>query len=285
MVTLGFIGAGRVATALAIRWYSLGYPVTGIMSKHKDTAESLARLVAAPAVTTPPQADILFLAVSDDALPDVAASLSGAKLSGAVVHTSGVHSVDIFGDGFPTGSFHPMYVFRGGTRLRGDEKMLVGIEASSPVLQGQLMELAGALGGQPALIQAGVQHKVLYHAGAVIASNYLVTLYAMSHNLLVDKVGIPSDLARDALLNIMAGVLENLRVLPPSEALTGPIARNDQTTIQKHLSALESTPYEAVYRELGQQTIAVASGLDDAAKSALYAVLNKLEKDYHENHG
>src|SRR5688572_7929128 len=109
MLRFGFIGAGRLGTALALRLHDLGYPITGIFSR--SNAESLARQVDAPILTTPPLADILFLTVPDGEITNVAAQLAETSYSGAVVHTSGVHSLDVLGGSSAkaVGSFHPLY--------------------------------------------------------------------------------------------------------------------------------------------------------------------------------
>jgi predicted short-subunit dehydrogenase-like oxidoreductase (DUF2520 family) len=266
MLTFGFIGAGRLGSALAVRLHDLGYPITGILSRSHP--EPLAQQVDAPVVTTPPLADILFLTVPDGEIQNVAAQLAESMYPGAVVHTSGVHSLDVLGEisANAIGSFHPLYAFRPGTRLTGSEGMLVGIEASNTELAEQLKTLAREIGGNPAILQAG--QKTRYHAAAVIASNYLVTLYDISEKLL-EEAGISEAAARPALLNIMAGVIENLRALPPNQALTGPIARGDIETIAKHLENLNNTPYRPLYTELGRQTLPVASNLSDSVRQKL----------------
>jgi predicted short-subunit dehydrogenase-like oxidoreductase (DUF2520 family) len=148
--------------------------------------------------------------------------------------------------------------------------MLIGIEAETPALAETLISLAQALGGRPALLKTG--EKAKYHAAAVIASNYLVTLFALALDLL-GRAGVPPDLAREALPPLMAGNLENLATLPPAQALTGPIARGDVETLQKHLTALADTPYGAVYRTLGQLTVALAPHLEDNTRQALLDLL------------
>jgi len=267
---LGFIGAGRAATALAWRFHALGYPISGVSSRQPEKARALAIPLGAAYDIFPPPGDLLFVAVPDGAMMGVAHSLAEAGVSVPVVHLSGVHGLEALAPLPLRGSFHPMYPFREGTRLRGDEKMLIGIEAETPALAETLINLAQALGGRPALLKTG--EKAKYHAAAVIASNYLVTLFALALDLL-GQAGVPPDLAREALPPLMAGNLENLATLPPAQALTGPIARGDVETLQKHLTALADTPYGAVYRTLGQLTVALAPHLEDNTRQALLDLL------------
>lgn len=272
--TLAFIGAGRVASALAIRLHELHYVVTGVFSLRHDSAVRLAGQVGATAVETYPQADIVFLAVPDDVIAEVAAQLvlSDLQLTRAVVHLSGVHDLQALKmlHTVEIGSFHPLFPFREGTRLKGVEGMLVGIEASQEWLRKALVEMAGALGGNPVVLHEG--KKALYHTAAVMASNYLVTLFDVSWRLMTET-GVPPMLAREALATLMQGNLDNLREVSPEQALTGPIARGDTATVQKHLVALSGRLEETLYRELGRGTVGLAPGLTPDQRRDLLKLL------------
>ena len=277
--TLAFIGAGRIATALAVRLHESGYHITGIFSRTFAHAQALAALTESSAVEDAfPDADILFLTVPDDAILITVAAVAKQEtplLTGAVVHTSGVHSLDtlsMFPDSRSKGSFHPLYPFRKGSRLHGNEGMLVGIEATQPNLEIWLTQIAHAIGGNPAVLKPG--SKAHYHAAAVIASNYLITLFDVSLNLMQDA-GVSEASAKIALLSLMQGNLDNLQTLSPAQALTGPIARGDVATIARHLSALENTAYEAFYRDMGQLTVNLAPDLDTEARTALQGILKR----------
>ncbi len=267
--TLGFVGAGRVATALGVYFHARGYPITGIYSRGFESAAALAQLVDAPALHVPPQADLVFLAVPDDALVEVAAQMEGLQATRAVVHVSGVHDLQVL-DGLrgqvDVGSFHPLYPFRQGTRLNGTEGMLIGIEASADWLRTALIELAQEMGGRPVVLSAG--KKALYHAAAAIASNYVVTLFDVSLQMMI-QAGVPAETAREALYQLMQGNLNNLRVLPSERALTGPIARGDTATLKKHLDALAGLPEADVYRVLGARTVGLAPDLTPAQRHDL----------------
>lgn len=87
--------------------------------------------------------------------------------------------------------------------------------------------------------------KPLYHAGAAIASNFLVTLHRAAARLM-DETGVP----REALIPLMQRTIDNGFVL------TGPIARGDWSTVDAHLRALELRAPELVplYRSLAEAT-------------------------------
>ena len=100
--------------------------------------------------------------------------------------------------------------------------------------------------------------KARYHAGATMASNYLVALASCAVELL-ESAGLSRDEALAALLPLMHGSLENLSTLGLPAALTGSIARGDARTILSHQRALEDLPEIAeIYESLGRRTVALA---------------------------
>jgi predicted short-subunit dehydrogenase-like oxidoreductase (DUF2520 family) len=101
--------------------------------------------------------------------------------------------------------------------------------------------------------------KVLYHAAAVIACNYLVTLTKLATDLW-QTFGISTEEATQALLPLIQGTVDNLRNIGLPGCLTGPVARGDLGTIRKHLDALEARSPDllSTYRELGRQTVPIA---------------------------
>ena len=117
--------------------------------------------------------------------------------------------------------------------------------------------MATALEGNWVELKAG--DKVLYHAAAVIACNYLVTLVKLATDLW-QTFNIPPDQATQALLPLIRGTIHNIDTVGIPQCLTGPVARGDTGTIRKHLEALEQRAPAILlaYRELGLQTIPIA---------------------------
>jgi predicted short-subunit dehydrogenase-like oxidoreductase (DUF2520 family) len=127
------------------------------------------------------------------------------------------------------------------------------------------------LGLEPIALATGA--KAAYHAGAVIASNYLVALAAMASRVAA-AAGIPNALADRMYLPLLLGTAENLAHVSPAEALTGPIRRGDLGTVRAHLEAL--TPEDrSLYARLGLETLAVAraAGLEPGRADAMERVL------------
>jgi predicted short-subunit dehydrogenase-like oxidoreductase (DUF2520 family) len=120
---------------------------------------------------------------------------------------------------------------------------------------------------------------VLYHAAAVFACNYMVTLVKLATDLW-QTFNIPPQKATQALLPLLKGTIHNIETVGIPQCLTGPIARGDTGTIRKHLDALnhKAPQLVATYRELGLQTIpiAVAKGrINNSQAQELEAILER----------
>jgi predicted short-subunit dehydrogenase-like oxidoreductase (DUF2520 family) len=101
-----------------------------------------------------------------------------------------------------------------------------------------------------------VTRRPLYHAAAVVASNYLPVLLALAARLLV-HAGVDEDDAVPALLPLMRGTLDNVAELGIGPALTGPVARGDIETVRLHLRMLPEREAR-LYRDLGREAVALA---------------------------
>jgi len=131
--------------------------------------------------------------------------------------------------------------------------------------------LATDIGLHPFRLRA--EHKTLYHAGAVFASNYFVVVEAIAQQLF-ERVGLDQHDAWAALAPLVRGTFENLTRSGPAEALTGPVVRGDVATLERHLAALPDAE-RALYRHLGRAVLELArrGGLDAAAIARLERTL------------
>ena len=265
MLGTGFIGAGTVGTALAVLLDSKGYRVTGVSDIIPAAAKNLADTLKTCRALDSNQdvadtAELVFITTPDTVIPTVASQLKWHK-GQSIVHCSGADSTDILEParqaGAGVGSFHPLQTFAG---VREAVENIPGstfaIE-SSGALADILKQMAADLGGNSIELKAG--DKVAYHAAAVLACNYLVTLTKMSTDLW-QTFDVPPGQAVTALLPLMRGTLHNIETIGLPRCLTGPIARGDAVTVSKHLKALKqkSPSLLTTYRELGLQTIPVA---------------------------
>lgn len=224
--TVRVIGAGRAGSALAGGLRGAGLAVT-------VGREPLA------------DADLVVLAVPDAAIAEVAQAV---PMGPWVAHVSGATSVTALAPHQRRFSLHPLQTL---TRDRGPEQ-LEGAWAALTYETDEAREAAHWLAGQLGLhaFELADADKPLYHAGAAIASNFLVTLYRLAARLLVESNAPP-----EALVPLMRRVIEN------GFQLTGPIARGDWATVDAHLAAIRerSPEVEAVYRALAEATRAEAT--------------------------
>jgi predicted short-subunit dehydrogenase-like oxidoreductase (DUF2520 family) len=265
---LGFIGAGVTGSALARCLAGAGYSVVAVASRTAASAEKLAERLKgcralADAQAVADVAELVFITTPDGAIAEVAAQVRW-RPGVWVVHVSGAESLDVLEParraGAAVGSIHPLQTFADA------EQAVASIPGSTFALEGEgpllacLREMALALGGRA--IELRPQDKALYHLSAVLVSNYVVTLVDTAAKLW-EHFGVEQDSAREALLPLLQGTVNNLRRLGLPDALTGPIARGDLGTVRRHLEALEASAPDLlpVYRELGLRAIPVATAL------------------------
>ncbi len=262
---MGLIGAGATGTALAVRLAQHGYQVVAVSSRSLTSAERLAERISGCQVYNEPQevaniAKLVFITTPDDAIPKVAAELQWRN-GQSVVHCSGAHSIDILEPakqrGADTGCFHPLQTFASVDQaIENMPGSTFAIEAEEPLLS-MLKEMATSLEGDWVILKAG--DKVLYHVAAVFACNYLVTLVKLATDLW-QTFGVSPAQTTKALMPLLRGTLSNIENVGLPHCLTGPIARGDLGTIQRHLESLEkqAPPLLNTYKDLGRQTIPIS---------------------------
>jgi predicted short-subunit dehydrogenase-like oxidoreductase (DUF2520 family) len=265
VLKLGFIGTGTIGSALALTLHSRGYPVVAVSSRYHASARKLAQAISGCSAVTDNQevadiAEFVFITTPDDVIASVASQTKWRQRQ-YVVHCSGADTTDILEParkgGAYVGVFHPLQTFAGAREaLENMPGSTFTLEAEEPLL-GIFQDMASALGGHWIELKAG--DKAAYHAAAVIACNYLVTLVKMATDLW-QTFGIPREKATRALLPLIQGTVHNIETIGIPRCLTGPIARGDSGTIKKHLKALEKVSPDMLttYKELGLRTIPIA---------------------------
>lgn len=265
MLKLGFIGAGTVGTALSTRLTDRGYQVVAVSSRSHTSAEKLAQIISGCRAVNDNQAvadaaELIFITTPDGAIAHVASQIKWHP-GQSVAHCSGADSTDILEPakklGAQVGAFHPLQTFASVKQaIENIPGSTFAIEAEEPLLT-TLKDMATALDGH--WIELKASDKVLYHAAAVIACNYMVTLIKLATDLW-QTFNVPTSQATKALMPLLRGTLNNIDNVGIPQCLTGPIARGDTGTIKKHLNALQEVAPAllSTYRELGLQTIPVA---------------------------
>jgi predicted short-subunit dehydrogenase-like oxidoreductase (DUF2520 family) len=185
-------------------------------------------------------ADLVLLCVPDAAIADVARRLAPGHW---VAHMSGATPLASLAPHTARFSLHPLQTF---TRARGADQ----IDGAWAAVTGETAEartagytLAGHLGVRA--FDLPDDRRELYHAGAVFAANYLVTIHRAAVRALA-QAGVPAE----ALLPLMQRTIDN------GFELTGPIARGDWMVVERHLAALhrELPDLEPLYRTLAEAT-------------------------------
>jgi predicted short-subunit dehydrogenase-like oxidoreductase (DUF2520 family) len=173
-----------------------------------------------------------------------------------------------------TGSIHPLQSFATIQVERNPfEGIIAAVEGDEAAVERGLV-IARDLGAKGLTIKT--QAKTMYHASAVAASNFMVTLVDFAYNLL-GVAGIEAKDAYSVLGPLIEGTLSNIKRVGPVEALTGPIVRGDVGTVADHLREIaEKTPeLVELYKVLGRHTVEIAKKRGTLTHEALDG-LNKL---------
>lgn len=286
------IGAGKVGQTLGYLLHrTASYKVSAISTRHKTTASKAAYFIGPDVLhfTNPAQAaargKIVFITTPDNAIENTCLQIARAgacKSASLVIHCSGNFSSDILksarSSGIKTASVHPLQTFATPKEsIRHFPGTYCVYEGDSSG-QKQIIHIIKAINGIPVKINKAV--KPLYHAAGVIASNYLVTLIDTSVTFL-KRAGFTKRQALQAIMPLVEGTLKNISQVGLPDALTGPIARGDHTTVREHLVKMKSDlpDYLPFYTILGNYTIKVArekKTLSPKQAVRLRRLLNKL---------
>ena len=273
------VGAGHVGLGLALALKTRGQRLFGVWNRghagRQHALEALGQSIDGPPWSANMRAaDIVLLAVSDDAIASVAQALhqAGHLLPGMVVgHLSGCLPAAAMGPmpGVAQGSMHPVVACPtaqlAAQALQGAHYTLEGDAAAVAMLT----RVVDALQGKAARIASA--HKARYHAAAVMASNLMVSLLAQAID---EGEAAGFDAAATAYRDLATGALAEVQRLGPEAALTGPVVRGDVQTVQQHLNVLGPQSRE-IYRRLSQRALKIAAtrGLDAATLARLTALL------------
>lgn len=191
-----------------------------------------------------PSPELVLLCVPDRAIAEAAVAVEPGPW---VAHVSGATPLAALAPHSRRFGLHPLQTF---THRRGPEQLdgaWAAVTAESEEARAVAGRLAETLGLRPFVLDDG--RRAAYHAGAAIASNYLVTLRQAAGSLL-EAAGAPPE-ALDPLM---------LRTIENGFELTGPIQRGDWETVDRHLEAIrrERPELEPLYRVLADATVAVA---------------------------
>ena len=231
--------------------------------------------VADDALTAARAADIVFITTPDTLIEPVCTALArdgGFGPESRVFHLSGALSSDILAaaqdQGAAVGSIHPLQAFTPYEKGQGNpfKNINMSVEGrGEAVMLGQ--GIVAALGARSFTVPTDA--KTLYHASAVVASNYLVTVEDFALRLLMET-GLDENRAYEILEPLIQGTLANIRNKGCTRALTGPVARGDHEIVSRHLTDIDARmpQFSKLYRLLGEHTLDITRRGDGLNKKA-----------------
>jgi predicted short-subunit dehydrogenase-like oxidoreductase (DUF2520 family) len=278
--SFAIVGCGKVGTALGIFLARAGYAPAGFASKSLSSAKHLANIVSSDHFSDIPwhitrTADVIFITTPDSAIEETCSIISqnaGFAHQAVVLHCSGALASSVLSSAKTcnarTGSMHPLQSFASGEYTNNPFKgIIVSVEGDVPAVD-IAKTIAADLGGTAVTLIT--EAKTLYHASAVAASNYLVTLIDLAVQL-IQEAGIDRKDAFNLLKPLIEGTLSNIEKVGVRKALTGPIARGDVKTVKNHMEeiGLKRPDLLALYKLLGFYTVDIAAERNTVSESTI----------------
>lgn len=268
--TLAIIGAGKLGQTLGRLWSAGGVlRLQDVLNRSLPSAQRAVAFIGAgravdawPALRT---ADIYLIATPDDRIAASCDALAQAGLlndGSTVFHCSGAQPSSALqaasARGAAVASVHPIRSFAAPAEVvKNFAGTWCGMEGDARALA-LLAPAFSAIGARTVAIDAGA--KIHYHAGAVFACNYLVTLIDIARQSYM-RAGIDMDTALQMMAPLVRETVENIFRLGPAAALTGPIARGDMGTAEKQRQAVATADpaHGELYAQFMQLTHALAA--------------------------
>ena len=281
---IGFIGAGKVGTGLAISLSKNNYPIIGVYDAIKQAAEAFSQTINCEVMNNPQEvannADLVFITTPDSYIEQVCSSVKWRSKQ-YVIHCSGANTVHLLKcakeKGAFVGVFHPGLSFADTQKAANDiAGSTFDIEAEEPTLD-VLKEIAATLGSY--WVEISSEEKPVYHVAVECTSLFVMLLFRISADMM-QAMGISEEQAVRAALPMIRGTANNIENLGTSQPLTGPADRGDTETIKKHIDGLLKIYPDALplYRELVRQNITYAKKhevVDDEMSDKLLHLINE----------
>lgn len=289
MKKIAIIGAGKVGTAIGYLLSRRGYHIVGVASRTLRSSKKAISFIGQGAASNDlgkiaGQANIIFITTSDEAIENVCKKLasSASLVQGTFIfHTCGALPSSILNSakkvGLYIGSIHPLQsladVKEAVKRLRGSYFCIEGDKKALKVAKKIVSDLQGRC------FTVKADRKPLYHAGAAVVSNFLVSTINFGLEL-NEAAGIKKKPALKALMPLIHGTIGNIEKIGIPSALTGPIARGDAEIVSQHLKTIfkEKKEFLDLYSELGRHTVKIAEKKGTLNKQKAREILSLLNQ-------
>ncbi len=242
------VGSGRIAWHLGKRLKAKGLPVSQVVSRTAERAQSLAETLGTrwtdDWAEVLPDADWLLIAVRDDAIDEVAAALSPHVPNALVTHTSGATPSAVLKPFFERcGVFYPLQTFSfERTPVWSKIPFCVDAQSNEDVLF--LKKIAKTIGNL--VYRVDDEQRAALHVAAVFANNFANHCFTIAEKLLEEK-HLPFEILHPLMEETLAKALQD----SPARMQTGPAVRGDGETIQRHLELLKRHPqWLELYRKM-----------------------------------
>ena len=282
---LGFIGAGTIATAFAVKLAEGGYPVVAVADVKPEMAKRMADRIQDCQIQETNQgvvdaADFVIMATQDQFMASVASEIKWHPDRG-IVHTSGLLGTEVLEParraGARVGGLHPCGLF---PDLEQALKVLpgatFGIMGEPPMLD-TLKNFVATLNGTYIVLKS--EDKPLYHVALAFASDFPMVCIKIATELF-GKLGVPQDKALKMLTPVVRGTVEGMINLGFPNCFSCPVTRGDLNVIAKHVAALEEKEPDlaGLFKEMDLHIVeqALAKGaIDETVAEKERAILKK----------
>ena len=243
-MNVSIIGSGNVASHFAPKLLAIGHRIDVVCSRNAEHAQRLARRVAARYSTNVadvcPTSDICIIAVSDNAIEQVARQLT--EFQGIVAHTSGATDISALSPNKRCGVIYPCQTFTSTDTIDFRDVPLF-IEATDETTYATLTDFARSLSYM--VRRANSSQRAKIHVAAVVVSNFTNRLLCLAHDYL-KRQDLPFDVFRPLVEQTVAKAFG----MNPFEAQTGPARRGDTKTIERHFSLIDDPSLSTIYQTL-----------------------------------
>jgi len=280
-MNIGFIGAGKVGFSLGKYLSVNGIGLSGYYSRNLRSAEEAAEFTGSKTFSTPGElireSTVIFITVPDGAITDVFNNIRELGISGKLIcHCSGALSAgEAFTDIASTGAYglsvHPLFPVS--SKYESYKELSKAFFCLEGDCAEQWSDILTSLGNPVRIIDGSV--KVRYHAACAISSNLVCALAAESVSLL-KECGFTADEALQALRPLAMSNISKVFEAGPVSALTGPVERNDVSTVSKHLKCFGTDEERELYTAVSRKLTEVAS---EKHPETDYSELRKLLSD------
>lgn len=254
---ISILGAGNVATHLAVAFARRGFPIASIYSRTMDSAEALARILENEGYKTfctnrleqLQQADVYVVSLKDDAIPRVVASWPKGCKGGVVLHTAGSVNVEVLAGACEHyGVLYPMQTFSKYKPL-DYKKITCFVEGNDETAESVATAMGTSVFGNCVKLSSADRRHL--HLAAVFSCNFANHMFALGAEILENHGIDPA-----CMIPLIDETASKLHSAAPHMAQTGPAVRNDQSVIGHHLEMLQDNPeLQNIYKLLTESIL------------------------------